>query len=139
MLSNQAEALLIFRPERIFQKEKVERLELFREPSGLNGRESLVYIVKQLDLVAQLIPQIGEQVRNDAEIIGRLPICFHGRHGPAIPNYTSVRRPPVCGGRFGRSSYTICPNRAGNRTLSADDLEAFVLAPADAFVNLCEL
>src|SRR6478736_2673052 len=50
MLADEFEALLVFRRRRIFQPEQAVRLEVARKPCGLNRRQAMMHVMKELDV-----------------------------------------------------------------------------------------
>ncbi len=54
LLADLAEVSDVFRGERVFHEEQVILLGFLGEHDGLVGRDALVHVVQQIDLVAQL-------------------------------------------------------------------------------------
>src|SRR5205807_1614636 len=90
VLPDQPEALLVLGPERVFQEEKMERLQLLRKTGRLDRREPLMDVMEELDLITHLISKVGEHPRDDPKVAGRLPVRLNCR------NWTSVS-PSRCG------------------------------------------
>ena len=71
--------------QRIFDEEWSELLEVTAELGGQHGRNSLVDVVQQLDLIAEAIPDMSEQAGHKAGI-GSVGPGF----GPAVGRHRLV-------------------------------------------------
>ena len=67
-----AEVVDVFGRKRVLHEEHFEALGVFQELHGLVRRDALVDVVQQLDLVAQLLAALFEQLQRTADVIGRL-------------------------------------------------------------------
>src|SRR6476620_1372736 len=72
LLAQHFEIANVFRREGIFEEEKPIWLQLFGEPDRIDGRETFVHVVKQLDFVAELFAQILEQFWDGTAVNGGL-------------------------------------------------------------------
>src|SRR5918994_5939490 len=55
LLPQDAEVLDVLRRERVLQEEQTVRLQFLRQPDSLDGRNTLMYVVQQLDLFAKRV------------------------------------------------------------------------------------
>src|SRR5947209_5294225 len=62
----------IFRRKRIFQEKEPVGFEFLRQADGIDGWQTLVHIVEQFDVVAELLAQIFEELGNFESIFPRL-------------------------------------------------------------------
>ena len=72
VLANQAEALLVFRAQRVFQEEEMVGLEFMRQARGLHGAKLFVTVVHQFDFFPQLGAQVVKEPGYHAQIRRRL-------------------------------------------------------------------
>ena len=72
MLADQAEAFLVFRPQRVFEKEQVVGLELLRKARRFHGHEFLVHVVEQFDFFSERRAQVREELGHGAQVRSRL-------------------------------------------------------------------
>ena len=68
VLADLAEVGEVFGRERVFQEEQPELLGLLAELHGLVGRDALMHVVQQLDLVAQFVAADFEQLQRAAHV-----------------------------------------------------------------------
>src|SRR5205085_6846438 len=123
--------LLMLGPQRIFQEEEMEWLQLLRQPGRLDGREPLMDVMEKLDLITHLISKVGEHPRDDPKVAGRLPVRLNCR------NWTSVS-PSRCG-CLSCTANAIRPACSRHRALHTDHLEPLFLQFAYALVDLRKL
>ena len=69
----------VLRAERVFEEEQLVRLQVLGQLHRQDGRHPLVDVVQQLDLVAELLAQVLEQLRHGADVRPRLPAPAAGR------------------------------------------------------------
>ena len=77
--AHDTEVVDVLRGERVFQEEKVVRLQVLGEADRLDGRDTLMKIVQQLHGIAELRAQVVEQARRLAHIGRRLEDLRMGR------------------------------------------------------------
>ena len=89
VLPDQAETLFVFGAQGVFQKEQMVRFQFAGQPRGLNGRQPLMDIMEQFDLVAEFVAQMREQFGDRRADRAR---------APTFPRAASARRRPriVC-------------------------------------------
>ena len=73
LLPDQLEVVLLLGRQRVLEEERAVLLQLLAQLHGLAGRDPLVDVVQQLDLVAELRAQVLEQLRHGAGRRGRAP------------------------------------------------------------------
>ena len=68
MLTNQSEAFLVLGRRRIFHPEKAIIFDAFTKARGFNWRQTMVHVVQQMFVKAELIAHGLEQFRREIEI-----------------------------------------------------------------------
>src|ERR1700692_2209051 len=72
VLADLAEIAQVLGRERVLEKKHAERFGLFAELDGFVGREALVHVVEQFDLVAELVAADFEQLDRAAHLRGAI-------------------------------------------------------------------
>src|SRR5262249_6442245 len=118
--------VLLLRRPRVFQEKQMIFLQLFAQGYGLAGRDSLVNIVQQLDLVAQRRSEMLKQLGNGAQVGAGFP----DELGIGWPNYFLL-------GGLAAGTSTI-GRQARNRHLDPDMAVALCHCLTDVFLDLLE-
>ena len=78
LLPQEAEVVVLLGRERVFEEEGAILFQVLAELDRLAGRDPFVNVVEQLDVIAEVGPQVLEQLGDLAHVAGRLPRSASG-------------------------------------------------------------
>ena len=79
VLADQPEGRLVLGGRRVLQPEQAIGLQVLAEPPGLDRREAVVDVVQQMDVPAQRVARLLEQLGHEAHVLRRAPLRFLGQ------------------------------------------------------------
>src|SRR5262249_36558924 len=132
VLTDQAEALLVLRAQWVLEEEEPVRFEVAGHARGFDGRELLMAVMQQLDLVAELQAQMLEEPRHGTQVRRRLEEVrrWEARH----VGHTARR---LLRRLFSRRA--VSSLQAGNGHLGAHTLETFLHSTARLVFHLSKV
>ena len=68
------EPLDLLRGQGVLQEEQPVRLQLLCQTDGLDGRQPLVDVVEQFDLIPQFVPQVGKELHHSLAVLMRVVV-----------------------------------------------------------------
>jgi len=125
LLADHPQPLGVLGGEQVLQEEQLELLEVLGQLDGLDRGKPGVHVVQELDVLAELLTQLGEHLRHHARVEQRFPRVRRDR----VP--ADRRRP--------RGLRRAVRRRTGDRHLHADVTVALAQVCADVVLQLLDV